>query len=934
MSERDEIRSVQVEELPPADNPAENKAENSTELGEILSSISQLMVDSERRQSAALNEMQARISQLASDAEAVRDEVPAEHQGAFQRVEDAVEDLASRFDDDADQDVKIAEVPPLSDGASAALDQLASGAEDDDQAVLDSADDPAVATLSDPGEPQGEEVRNEEPRIEEPWDEASAEQLMQLYESGDAGLPASGDLMLGVHEDAATPPAAAQAEVREAPETAAEDPAVVAPVDIAPVDVASVDVAPVETAPMVVGPAENDALDKAWLEEHFARIAERIEVSLEKTSTQDASIEVMERRFDDLEGQFHAALEQVATRADIAGLSEIEACIVEFTAQFDRSQAELARIESVESQVRELAERLSEERLEAMAQPAGDAQQGLNAEHIAEFVARHVAERSASKVAEIMPQSDDEARQEIGEVKGLLNNLIAEHRNEGKQTSERLDTMQEAMVRLLDRIESMEGPHEAGRPAEEMATEKQPVGQEPDLTAAAVETAAERPQATDAEISPVLRHDPADRTAFDGGADDAGARDGDEAPEEKGGSDLARPGLDRQTFIAEARRAAAKANARAANGEQSGEGAGEARGGGVGKAMGKTLAGIPQTSRVRLAIAAVAVIAIGLGAANLVFGLAGGRTAPEVTAPANKAAGQDAPKPSSGASRVKPGANGEAAKEPQQRRATAMGENGSLPPGIAIYNPAALVPSASGPASQATSGSRTSLNKNLPPALIGPLSLRLAAANGNPSAAFEVGARFAEGKGVRQNFKEAAGWYTKSATQGFALAQYRLATLHERGLGMDEDLARAKIWYQRAARQGNVKSMHNLAVLTAGGKAGRSDYGSAARWFTAAAERGLADSQFNLAILYENGLGVSKDLKQAYRWFSLAARAGDKAADARRQKLAKELDASDVARLDGEAQKWRRRSISRLANDSVYAGRQWKKQTSAAAKQG
>ncbi len=80
---------------------------------------------------------------------------------------------------------------------------------------------------------------------------------------------------------------------------------------------------------------------------------------------------------------------------------------------------------------------------------------------------------------------------------------------------------------------------------------------------------------------------------------------------------------------------------------------------------------------------------------------------------------------------------------------------------------------------------------DLPPATVGPLSLRLAAANGDPSAEFEVGARLAEGKGTAQNFKEAAKWYQLSADRGFAQAQYRLGTLYERGLGLKPDRAQA-----------------------------------------------------------------------------------------------------------------------------------------------
>ena len=43
----------------------------------------------------------------------------------------------------------------------------------------------------------------------------------------------------------------------------------------------------------------------------------------------------------------------------------------------------------------------------------------------------------------------------------------------------------------------------------------------------------------------------------------------------------------------------------------------------------------------------------------------------------------------------------------------------------------------------------------LPPATVGPFSLRIAAAKGDASAQFEVASRLAEGKGLDQDLKEA-----------------------------------------------------------------------------------------------------------------------------------------------------------------------------------
>ncbi len=245
--------------------------------------------------------------------------------------------------------------------------------------------------------------------------------------------------------------------------------------------------------------------------------------------------------------------------------------------------------------------------------------------------------------------------------------------------------------------------------------------------------------------------------------------------------------------------------------------------------------------------------------------------------------------------------------------------------GGSAATPVALTRTSTAPS--AAPGSTTS-NLDLPPVTVGPLSFRLAAAKGDPSAEFEVGARMAEGKGTAQNFTEAMRWYQRSATRGFAQAQYRLGTLYERGLGAPMDLGRARVWYQRAAEQGNVKSMHNLAVLSAGRENGTPDYSAAARWFRAAAERGLADSQFNVGVLHESGLGVEKDMKQAYKWFMLAAAGGDKEAARRREQLRPQMAPADIADAEVLAKAFTPITVDPLINDARAAGEDWKKRQS------
>ncbi len=175
------------------------------------------------------------------------------------------------------------------------------------------------------------------------------------------------------------------------------------------------------------------------------------------------------------------------------------------------------------------------------------------------------------------------------------------------------------------------------------------------------------------------------------------------------------------------------------------------------------------------------------------------------------------------------------------------------------------------------------------PASISP-ALRTAAAASDPAAEYELGARYAEGRGVPQSLPEAVRWFERAANAGFAPAQFRLASLTEKGDGLKKDAQAARRLYLAAAAKGHAKAMHNLAVLYAEGIDGKPDYKVAAEWFRKASGYGVTDSQYNLAILYARGIGVQANLAEAYRWFALAAAKGDADAAKKRDEVAARLD--------------------------------------------
>jgi localization factor PodJL len=186
------------------------------------------------------------------------------------------------------------------------------------------------------------------------------------------------------------------------------------------------------------------------------------------------------------------------------------------------------------------------------------------------------------------------------------------------------------------------------------------------------------------------------------------------------------------------------------------------------------------------------------------------------------------------------------------------------------------------------------------PAELGSARLRNAAARGDGAAAYEIGLRYAEGRGVAVNLTEAARWYERAADKGVAVAQFRYASMLEKGVGVKKDLAQARRYYLAAAGKGTAKAMHNLAVLYAEGIDGKPDYAIAAQWFRKAAEHGIGDSQYNLAVLAARGLGTPKSLVDAYKWFALAAAQGDKEAGRKRDEVAGKMDAKALATAQRE----------------------------------
>lgn len=74
---------------------------------------------------------------------------------------------------------------------------------------------------------------------------------------------------------------------------------------------------------------------------------------------------------------------------------------------------------------------------------------------------------------------------------------------------------------------------------------------------------------------------------------------------------------------------------------------------------------------------------------------------------------------------------------------------------------------------------------------------------GDAQAQAFLGAIYAQGEGVRQDYSKSAQWFEKSANQGNAGAQLILGSMYYDGKGVRQDYAVAKEWFGKSCDNGD-----------------------------------------------------------------------------------------------------------------------------------
>ncbi|MGI9324076.1 MAG: tetratricopeptide repeat protein [Pseudomonadales bacterium] len=175
--------------------------------------------------------------------------------------------------------------------------------------------------------------------------------------------------------------------------------------------------------------------------------------------------------------------------------------------------------------------------------------------------------------------------------------------------------------------------------------------------------------------------------------------------------------------------------------------------------------------------------------------------------------------------------------------------------------------------------------------------LARAAEQGNREVQYELGTLHAYRDTLVSNEALATHWFRRAAEQGHSDAQFHVGLAYQNGFGLNVDLAKAIHWYKQAAANEHSSAEFRLGVIYSDGLGVPKSEEDALHWFKRSAERGNASAQFNLAYYYFNGVGVPKDKKLATNWMQKAADNGINEASRELAKLAQQAKI-DAKRAD------------------------------------
>ena len=142
----------------------------------------------------------------------------------------------------------------------------------------------------------------------------------------------------------------------------------------------------------------------------------------------------------------------------------------------------------------------------------------------------------------------------------------------------------------------------------------------------------------------------------------------------------------------------------------------------------------------------------------------------------------------------------------------------------------------------------------------------MAAEQGHPEAAFNLGLMYRDGDGVIRDTKKAFAYFHQSAEAGLPLAMFNVALAYNSGIGVEQNKDSAFCWASRGADAGDAQSMYTVALLYYQGLGTKVDKEEATRWAYRSAKAGSADGMALMATLLMEGETVEQNVDKAYEW--------------------------------------------------------------------
>jgi uncharacterized protein len=145
--------------------------------------------------------------------------------------------------------------------------------------------------------------------------------------------------------------------------------------------------------------------------------------------------------------------------------------------------------------------------------------------------------------------------------------------------------------------------------------------------------------------------------------------------------------------------------------------------------------------------------------------------------------------------------------------------------------------------------------------------IRVSAEHGHIHDQIVLGNAYLSGRGVHQDYKQAAYWYEKAAGAGDPDAQNEIGYFYQIGLGVSSDPARAAHWFQLAASGGLLDAKVNLAVAYMWGQGVQQNQRLAEQLIREAADKGSGIGATYMGEMYYFGIGERQDQASAEPWY-------------------------------------------------------------------